>query len=143
MKLAIVNGPNLNLLGHREPQHYGILTYEQLISQVNAYAEQYHISLTWFQSNHEGALLDYLQQLPGQVDGIIINGGAYTHTSIALLDCLLAIKLPCVEVHLSDLSQREAFRQHSYLREACEATFQGQQIKSYYQAIDYFNQRRL
>jgi len=141
MKLAVVNGPNLNLIGLREPNIYGTMSYPELVKRLQIHGANCNVEVVVYQSNHEGALIDYLQSLMGKVDGIIINAGAYTHTSIALLDCLLAMQIPTVEVHLSDLSQREAFRQVSYLRAACQATFQGHHIQSYYQAIDYFVQR--
>lgn len=137
MKLLILNGPNLNLLGIREPDIYGRETFADLCDRIRAYAEQKNIEVRLFQSNHEGGLVDAIQQAYFDgFDGIVINPGAYTHTSIALLDALKGVGLPCVEVHISDPDAREDFRKISYLRKACISTVKGQGTKGYFAAID-------
>ena len=137
MKLFIINGPNLNMLGIREPEIYGKTTYAQLISKIEDYASSRGISVECYQSNHEGDLVDYIQKAYfDEADGIVINPGAYTHTSIALLDAIRAVSLPTVEVHLSDISTREEFRQVSYIRPACLATIAGHGTNGYLEAID-------
>ena len=137
MKLLVINGPNLNMLGIREPEHYGRETYEDLIQKIDAYCAGRGIEAAFYQSNHEGDLVDRIQQAYFEgMDGIIINPGAYTHTSIALLDALNAVKLPAVEVHISAVETREDFRQVSYIRAACLATITGQGTDGYLMAVD-------
>ena len=142
MKLYIVNGPNLNLLGLREPDIYGRRTYEDLVNELTAYCEEKGIEPVFVQSNHEGELVTAIQNAYfDKADGIVLNPAAYTHTSVALLDALKAIALPTVEVHLSDVSKREAFRQISYVREACIATICGKGFDGYKEAIDLLLQQ--
>jgi len=137
MKLLIINGPNLNLLGLREPDHYGNENYQQLLEKIQRYCDEKGHSVTFFQSNHEGALVDAIQQAYfDKVDGMVINPAAYTHTSVALLDAVKAVSIPTVEVHISKVEQREAFRQVSYIRAACIGTITGQGTDGYLQAID-------
>ena len=137
MKLLILNGPNLNLLGLREPSIYGTQNYEALVHFVQDVCKQENIECEIFQSNHEGALVDKIQAAYGVFDGIVINPAAYTHTSVAILDALKAVALPAVEVHLSDVSQREAFRQISYAGMACVKTYMGLGFEGYRQAVQY------
>ncbi len=137
MKLLVINGPNLNMLGIREPDIYGAETYENLLSRVREHCGGKGIKVEFFQSNHEGALVDAVQSAYGKTDGIIINPGAYTHTSIALLDAVKAVGIPTVEVHISDLSTREEFRQISYIRAACKKTITGKGIAGYLEAVDF------
>ena len=137
MKLYIINGPNLNFLGIREPQHYGNTTYEGLLDMIQVHAQELGVTVECYQSNHEGDLVDKIQEAYLQkADGIVINPGAYTHTSIAILDAVKAINLPTVEVHISDLSEREAFRQVSYIRAACIKTIAGHGTDGYLEAVD-------
>ncbi len=137
MKLLILNGPNLNMLGIREPDIYGRETYASLILKIKDYALSRGFEAEYFQSNHEGALVDRIQQaFFDGIDGIVFNPGAYTHTSIALLDALKAVRIPCVEVHISDVSTREEFRSTSYIRQACIATIIGRGTNGYLEAID-------
>ena len=137
MKLYILNGPNLNMLGIREPGIYGSESYEDLLSAIRAHAATLGIEVVCHQSNHEGVLVDLIQEAYfSGADGIVFNPGAYTHTSIALLDALKATCLPCVEVHISDLSAREEFRQISYIRPACLASIIGHGTKGYLEAMD-------
>ena len=137
MRLLIINGPNLNLLGVREPDVYGRATYEDLCSLISGHAAETGVDVEFFQSNHEGALVDAVQQALGVFDGIVINPGAYTHTSIALLDALKAVALPAVEVHISDVNSREPFRKSSYLRAACVRTISGHGFNGYLEAMDF------
>lgn len=137
MKILVINGPNLNMLGIREPDIYGKQSYEALVAFVQEVCRQKGVEVDFFQSNHEGALVDRIQQALGQADGIVINPAAYTHTSVAILDALKAVAIPAVEVHLSDVSQREAFRQVSYAGMACEATFAGYGFDGYRMAVEY------
>lgn len=135
--IAIVNGPNLNLIGKREPSIYGTVSWEEYLQTLRSkYAD---ITLDYYQSNHEGDLIDYLQlaDTKTNVAGILLNAGGYTHTGIALRDAVVAIDKPVIEVHISDLNQREAFRQVSYLRDVVKATFMGHGLKGYDMAIDY------
>jgi 3-dehydroquinate dehydratase-2 len=136
MKILVLNGPNLNMLGIREPDIYGKFTYNDLCELINGYAVKKGIDVEIYQSNHEGTLVDKIQQAYNVFDGIVINPAAYTHTSIALLDALKAVGIPAVEVHISDVSVREAFRQISYIREACKATVSGKGFSGYLEAID-------
>ena len=135
MKLLVINGPNLNLLGLREPEIYGKQDYAALLDFLQASAADSGVELECFQSNHEGAIVDAIQAAWGVFDGIIINPAAYTHTSIAILDALKAVALPAVEVHLSDVKARESFRQVSYAGMACLKTFIGLGFEGYRQAI--------
>ena len=137
MKLLILNGPNLNLLGLREPAIYGTQDYAALVRFVEDVCRQEGIECEIYQSNHEGALVDQIQAAYGVFDGIVINPAAYTHTSVAILDALKAVAIPAVEVHLSDVSQREAFRQISYAAMACVKTYMGLGFAGYRQAILY------
>ena len=140
MKLLVLNGPNLNLLGVREPAIYGSGSYAALEEFVRAAAAEAGAEVEIFQSNHEGVLVDKIQQAYGVFDGIVINPAAYTHTSVAILDALKAVALPAVEVHLSDVSKREDFRQISYAGMACVKTYMGLGFEGYRQAILYLKQ---
>ena len=135
MKLLILNGPNLNMLGIREPQHYGKENYKTLCERIEEHAQTLGISAEVYQSNHEGCLVDKIQEAYGVFDGIVINPAAYTHTSIAIVDALKAVAIPAVEVHISDISQREAFRQISYPGMACCKTIMGHGIAGYREAV--------
>lgn len=137
MNILVINGPNINLLGLREPQIYGTESYASLLDLLQNTAKTLGIHLEHFQSNHEGTLVDRIQQAYGAFDGIVINPAAYTHTSIAILDALKAVAIPAVEVHISDVAHREAFRQISYPGLYCEKTIAGQGIDGYRQAITY------
>ena len=140
MKLLVINGPNLNMLGIREPALYGSGTYDTLCEKIKRYCEEKQISVDFYQSNHEGSLVDRIQQAYfEQVDGIVINPGAYTHTSIALLDAVKSVSIPTVEVHISKVEEREDFRQVSYIRAACVATVTGKGFDGYLEAIDLLN----
>jgi len=137
MKLLVINGPNLNMLGIREPAIYGSGTYTELLELIRAHAERRGAEVSFFQSNHEGALVDAIQQAYFDgVEGIILNPAAYTHTSVALLDALKAVAIPTVEVHISDIAAREDFRQISYVRPACIATVTGRGFAGYLDAVD-------
>lgn len=136
MKFLILNGPNLNMLGIREPQHYGTQSYQDLIALVERHAAQRNVQLVCRQSNHEGVLVDEIQQAFGVFDGIVLNPGAYTHTSVALLDALRAVRIPTVEVHISDVNTREPFRSVSYVRAACLTCICGHGLAGYTEAID-------
>ena len=136
MKILIINGPNLNMLGIREPQIYGSKTYTDLVNMIAAHCETQGIETEFYQSNHEGDLVDKIQQAYGNADGIVINPGAYTHTSVALLDAVKAVGIPTVEVHISDPDEREEFRKISYIRLACIATIKGKGFDGYIEAID-------
>ena len=140
MKLFVINGPNLNLLGVREPDIYGKKTYADLVAYVQDVCAREGVEVECFQSNHEGALVDIIQSALGKADGIVINPAAYTHTSVAILDALKAVALPAVEVHLSDVSTREPFRQISYAGMACVKTYMGLGFEGYRQAILYLKQ---
>ncbi|MBQ9932196.1 MAG: type II 3-dehydroquinate dehydratase [Firmicutes bacterium] len=137
MRILVINGPNLNLLGIREPGIYGNSTYEDLLNLIRKHCEEKGIEVSFYQSNHEGDLVDAIHEARTSADGIVINPGAYTHTSIALLDAVHAVNVPTVEVHISDVSKREAFRQISYIREACVKTIQGKGFAGYLEAIDF------
>ena len=140
MKLLVLNGPNLNFLGIREPDIYGKQTYADLEDFVRAAAAEYGVEVELYQSNHEGDLVDKIQWAYGKVDGIVINPAAYTHTSVAILDALKAVALPAVEVHLSDVNAREPFRHISYAGMACEKSFIGLGFEGYRQAIRYLSE---
>ena len=143
MKILVINGPNLNMLGIREPALYGSGTYEALCQKIQRYCDEQQISVDFYQSNHEGALVDRIQQAYfEQVDGIVINPGAYTHTSIALLDAVKSVSIPTVEVHISKVEEREAFRQISYIRAACVATVTGKGFDGYLEAIDILTENK-
>ena len=136
MKILVINGPNLNMLGIRQPEIYGRTTYEDLKVMISAEAERLGVAVDFFQSNHEGALVDAIQQAYfDRVDGIVINPGAYTHTSVALLDAVKAVSIPTVEVHISDPETREEFRHVSYIRAACVATVKGRGLEGYLEAL--------
>lgn len=132
-KIIIINGPNLNLLGRREPEIYGTVSFEDFLLELRRSFPG--IVLDYYQSNHEGCLIDKLQETDGVYDGVVMNPGAYAHTSIALADCIRAIGVPVVEVHISDISQREAYRRHSYTAEACLTCIAGQGLKGYDLAV--------
>ena len=136
MKILVINGPNLNMLGIREPEIYGNKTYEDLCDLIEAYAKEKRIKVDIFQSNHEGDLVDEIQDAYSEYNGIVINPAAYTHTSVALLDALKAVGIPAVEVHISDVSKREDYRQISFVREYCFATVSGLGFDGYLKAID-------
>lgn len=137
MKIKVINGPNLNMLGIREPGIYGSESYGALCAMINGHCEKLGIEVELQQSNHEGDLVDYIQQSYGCIDGIVINPGAYTHTSIAILDAAKAVGIPMIEVHISDVASREDFRQVSYIRAACEKTITGHGLQGYIEAIDF------
>lgn len=137
MKILLINGPNLNMLGIREPKIYGKQTYDELIRLVKEYAEPRDVTLDIFQSNHEGAIVDKIQEAYfNGTEGIVINPAAYTHTSVAIADALKAVSLPTVEVHISAVNEREAFRQISYVRDIAVATITGKGFDGYLEAID-------
>lgn len=136
MKLLVLNGPNLNMLGIREPDIYGKETYDDLCRMVKEHAEKRGIDVALYQSNHEGDLIDRIQMAYGEIDGIVFNPGGYTHTSVALCDAVKAVGIPTVEVHISDVASREDFRQVSYVRAACIATIAGHGLKGYLEAMD-------
>lgn len=138
MKLYILNGPNLNMLGTREPEHYGAVTYDGLIDMIEERCESLGITAVCRQTNHEGELVDLIQEAYFEdADGIVINPGAYTHTSIAILDAAKAVRLPLVEVHISKVEEREEFRQVSYIRKAAVKTISGHGVSGYIEAIDF------
>ena len=138
MKILVLNGPNLNMLGIREPVLYGRKSYDDLLEMIRLHAKEKGCEVQCFQSNHEGALVDAIQQAYFDgTDGLIINAGAYTHTSIAILDALKSTGLPTVEVHITDPDTREDFRKVSYLRAACEKTIAGHGLAGYLEAMDY------
>ena len=137
MKLFVLNGPNLNMLGIREPGIYGNRNFEALIAYIEEVCRREGIEVECFQSNHEGALVDKIQEAYGVQDGLVINPAAYTHTSIAILDAVKAVGIPTVEVHISKVEEREAFRQVSYVRAACVETITGHGTDGYIEAIDF------
>lgn len=141
MKILVINGPNINMLGIREPGVYGKQTFQDLLSLLEETGRELDVAVTQFQSNHEGAIVDAIQAAYGQYDAIVINPAAYTHTSIAILDALKAVAIPAVEVHISDVDSREAFRQISYPGLYCEKTIKGQGIDGYRQAILYLKSK--
>ncbi|MEE1003460.1 MAG: type II 3-dehydroquinate dehydratase [Acutalibacteraceae bacterium] len=136
MKFLIINGPNLNLLGLREPQIYGEKNYDYLCNLIKDYCGEKNIDTDFFQSNHEGDIVDKIQAAYKQIDGIIINPAAYTHTSVAILDALKAVNIPAVEVHISDVDSREEFRQISFVRNYCFKTISGKGFDGYLEAVD-------
>lgn len=137
MKILVINGPNINMLGIREPGIYGTNTFADLLSLLDRTAKEEGVEIEQFQSNHEGDIVDKIQAAYGKADGIVINPAAYTHTSVAILDALKAVGIPAVEVHISDVDSREPFRQISYAGMACEKTIKGQGLDGYRQAILY------
>ncbi len=137
MKFLVINGPNLNMLGLREPSIYGDRSYKALVELIETVCRDEGIAVEVFQSNHEGAIVDKIQAAYGEFDGIVINPAAYTHTSVAILDALKAVSIPAVEVHISDVSTRESFRQVSYAGMACVKTYMGQGFEGYAMAIRY------
>lgn len=141
MKILIINGPNLNMLGIREPEIYGKETYEDLLLFCRKEAENLGVEVEFYQSNHEGDIVDTIQEAYGRVDGIVINPGAYTHTSIAIPDAIKAVSIPTVEVHISNLSDREAYRQISYVREVATASIIGHGFKGYAEAMQILKEK--
>ena len=138
MKILVINGPNLNMLGIREPDKYGRETYDDLLTKIDTYCKARGVEVEFYQSNHEGALVDRIQQAYFEkIDAIVINPGAYTHTSIALLDAVKSVMIPTAEVHISNVKEREDFRQVSYIRAACCFTVMGHGTDGYLEAIDY------
>lgn len=137
MKILVLNGPNLNMLGIREKDIYGEQTYPELVGYIERIAEAESAEIEIYQSNHEGDIIDRIQEAYGVADGIIINGGGYTHTSIAIMDAIKAVQLPAVEVHLSDISSREDFRKLSYLSKVCEKSIMGRGFAGYAEAVRY------
>ena len=138
MKLLVINGPNLNMLGIREPAHYGKQSYKDLLSMVENHCTEKNIEVDFYQSNHEGDLVDCIQKAYfDKIDGIVINPGAYTHTSIAILDAVKAVQIPTVEVHISKLEDRDDFRQVSYIRLACVSSIIGHGLDGYNEAVDF------
>ena len=140
MNILVINGPNINMLGIREPGVYGRQTFQDLLVLLNNAAQEYNVTVDQFQSNHEGCIVDRIQEAYGVYDGIVINPAGYTHTSVAILDALKAVRIPAVEVHISDVDSREAFRQISYAGMACVHTIKGQGIDGYRQAIAYLKE---
>jgi len=141
MRIMVINGPNINMIGVREPNIYGRQTFADLLALIEQTAQEENLDIQQFQSNHEGAIVDQIQSCFFQADAIVINPGAYTHTSIAILDALKAVAKPAVEVHISDVSQRESFRQISYPGMYCEKTIMGQGLEGYRQAILYLKEK--
>lgn len=137
MKILVINGPNLNMLGIREPDYYGKETYADLVAKIQNYCQKKGVEVKLYQSNHEGDLVDEIQNAYGNMDGIVINPGAYTHTSIAILDAVKSVNIPTVEVHISKVEEREDFRQISYVRLACVKTITGHGTDGYLEAIDF------
>lgn len=135
MKILVLNGPNINMLGIREPGIYGKSSFSDLLSLLDVWGKEYGVEITQYQSNHEGCLVDKIQEAYGKYDGIVINPAAYTHTSVAILDALKAVSIPTVEVHISDVSSREDFRRISYTAMACVKTIKGEGLDGYRQAI--------
>ena len=139
MKVLVINGPNLNMLGIREPDIYGANTYADLCNMIRTHANSKGYEVEIYQSNHEGDLVDKIQSAYKKFDGIVINPAAYTHTSVALLDALKAVGIPTVEVHISDVSKREDFRQISFVRAYCQKTIAGHGFEGYLEAMDFLN----
>ena len=137
MKILVLNGPNINMVGIREPNVYGKQTFADLLRLIDETAKELGVEAEQFQSNHEGALVDKIQESYGRVDGIVINPAAYTHTSVAILDALKAVSIPAVEVHISDVDSREPFRQISYAGMACVKTYKGLGFQGYVEAVKF------
>ena len=140
MKILVINGPNINMLGIREPEHYGKETYADLVAKIEKHCLSKNVDVKIYQSNHEGDIVDEIQRAYGCTDGIVINPGAYTHTSIAILDALKSVSIPTVEVHISKVEEREDFRQLSFVRLASEKTITGHGTDGYLEAIDYLTE---
>jgi len=140
MKILVINGPNINMLGIREPDIYGKKTFQDLLKLLEDTGKDLHIDIEQYQSNHEGDLVDKIQWAYGKIDGIVINPAAYTHTSVAILDALKSVGIPAVEVHISDVDSRESFRQISYAGLACCKTIKGHGLEGYREAIVYLDQ---
>ena len=140
MKILVINGPNLNMLGIREPDVYGRETYADLVAFIEKSAKELKVDVEVYQSNCEGEIVTKIQGAYGEKDGIVINPAAYTHTSVAILDALKAVSIPTVEVHLSDVTKREDFRQISYVRPACEKTYMGLGFEGYKKAMEYLTE---
>lgn len=140
MKILVINGPNINMLGIREPEHYGKETYADLVNKIEKHCALKNVDVKIYQSNHEGDLVDEIQKAYGNADGIVINPGAYTHTSIAILDAVKSVNIPTVEVHISKVEEREDFRQISFVRLACVKTITGHGTDGYLEAIDYLTE---
>lgn len=140
MKILVINGPNLNMLGIREPDHYGRETYGDLVNKIEEYCKEKAVCCECYQSNHEGCLVDKIQEAYGNFDGIVINPGAYTHTSVAILDAVKSVMIPTVEVHISKVEERENFRQISYIRLAALKTITGLGTDGYLRAIDFLSE---
>ena len=141
MKILVINGPNINMLGIREPSIYGKQTFSDLLALLENAAQECSVEIEQLQSNHEGILVDKIQQAYGKFDAIVINPAAYTHTSVAILDALKAVSLPAVEVHISDVDARESFRQISYAGLYCEKTIKGHGLEGYREAIAYLKEK--
>ena len=141
MKILVINGPSINMLGIREPEIYGSKTYADLVEMITKEAERLYVEIKFFQSNHEGAIVDEIQNSYGVFDGIVINPAAYTHTSVALLDAVKAVGIPTVEVHISDPDTRDEFRKISYIRQACVATVKGKGFDGYIEAMNILTER--
>ena len=140
MKILVINGPNINMLGIREPGIYGKQTFSDLLELLELTAQRLGVTLEQYQSNHEGSIVDKIQEAYGTVDGIVINPAAYTHTSVAILDALKSVAIPAVEVHISNVDARESFRQISYPGMYCEKTIKGQGLDGYVQALEYLKE---
>ena len=140
MKILVINGPNINMLGIREPGIYGKQTFSDLLELLELTAQRLGVTLEQYQSNHEGSIVDKIQEAYGTVDGIVINPAAYTHTSVAILDALKSVAIPAVEVHISNVDARESFRQISYPGMYCEKTIKGQGLDGYVQAMEYLKE---
>ena len=138
MKLLVINGPNINMLSIRETEIYGTVDYQGLIKMIKDYCDNKQVECDFFQSNHEGAIIDCIQSAYKKYDGIIINPAAYSHTSIAILDALKAVNIKTVEVHISDIEKRESFRRFSYVSQYAQKVIKGQGINGYLLAVDYF-----
>lgn len=136
MKILVINGPNMNMLGIREPEIYGKETYADLVEKIKTYADKKGIEITFFQSNHEGAIVDEIHNAYKKADGIVINPAAYTHTSVAILDALKTVGIPTIEVHISEISERESFRQFSYISLVAKKVIAGKGTDGYLEAID-------
>ena len=141
MKLLVINGPNINMLGIREPGIYGKQTFTDLLTLLESSADRLGVEMEQYQSNHEGCIVDKIQQAYGSIDGIVINPAAYTHTSVAILDALKSVAIPAVEVHISNVDARESFRQISYPGMYCEKTIKGQGLNGYVQAMEYLKDK--
>ena len=141
MKILVLNGPNINMLGIREPNIYGKQTFRDLLTLLDRTADELDLEIEQFQSNHEGMLVDKIQEAYGLFQGIVINPAAYTHTSVAILDALKSVSIPAVEVHISDVDTRETFRQISYTGMYCEKTIKGQGLDGYRQALQYLKEK--